>query len=88
MGNLSECSTRELIEELEKRNIQKELTDSAPKQLENKNFAQVIAQCQSHIDDMCNENYCDDNDNEHWIYEAAMEAVFGKDVWNWINNIL
>lgn len=25
---------------------------------------------------------------DHWIYEAAMEAVYGKDVWTWVNKML
>lgn len=26
-------------------------------------------------------------DMEHWVWEAAMEAVYGKDVWTWYNKL-
>lgn len=25
------------------------------------------------------------NDTEHWIFQAAMELVYGKSIWEWIN---
>jgi hypothetical protein len=25
------------------------------------------------------------NDAEHWIFEAAIELVYGKDIWEWMN---
>ncbi len=24
-------------------------------------------------------------DFKHWIFEIAMEAMYGKDIWNWYN---
>jgi hypothetical protein len=24
-------------------------------------------------------------DGEHWIFEAAMEALYGPEIWKWIN---
>lgn len=27
-----------------------------------------------------------DGDDEHYIYEAVMEAYYGKDIWEFINN--
>jgi hypothetical protein len=42
--------------------------------------------CQSHInfiDD--DEDYHEDNDNDHYVYEIAMETIFGKDVFEFIN---
>ena len=34
---------------------------------------------------MADGSYHEDNDNKQWIYEAAFEAVYGKTVWEWIN---
>lgn len=31
---------------------------------------------------------CEPKDHEHYIYEAAMEAVYGKDVWSWYNKLV
>lgn len=32
------------------------------------------------------DEYREDNDWEHYIYEAAVEAYLGKEFWNIINN--
>lgn len=43
--------------------------------------------CQNYIDFVDNdEEYHEDNDYDHYIFETAMETVFGKEVWNFINN--
>lgn len=31
------------------------------------------------------QNGYEDDDFQHYVYEAAMEAVFGKDFWTWRN---
>jgi len=36
------------------------------------------------IDGFAKDGYAP-KDQDHWIYEAAMVAVFGKDVWKYIN---
>lgn len=55
-----------------------------PQQLENIDITALKRLCQEHIDDFNTGN--EDDDDEHYIYEAAMEAVFGKNVWKWINS--
>lgn len=43
--------------------------------------------CQNYIDFVDNnEEYHEDNDYDHYIFETAMETIFGKEVWNFINN--
>ena len=32
------------------------------------------------------EEYHEDNNYDHYIFETAMETVFGKKVWDFINN--
>jgi hypothetical protein len=39
--------------------------------------------CQKHVDNLRKGNV--DDDDEHYIYEAAMEFFYGKDVWKEIN---
>jgi len=56
-----------------------------PTALPNPDFTELIKLCQSHIDDMEGDDYNSDNDDKEYIYEAAIEAVFGKNVWPWIN---
>lgn len=57
---------------------------SKPKQLENKDFAPVVKICQEYIDKLDSSGR-EIKDIEHYILEAAVTCVFGKDVWNWIN---
>jgi hypothetical protein len=48
-------------------------------------FSQVKKACEVHIQEIADGKV--DTDAEHWIYEAAMEAVYGKDVWDWVNKM-
>ncbi len=40
--------------------------------------------CQNHIDDLAADGYADE-DYVHHIYKTAIEIIFGKDIWKWIN---
>jgi len=43
--------------------------------------------CQSYIDFIDNDKeYCEDNDYDEYIFETAMNTIFGKKVWDFINN--
>lgn len=42
-------------------------------------FSKVIKACEVHIQEIADGKV--DTDSEHYIYELAMEAVYGKDVW-------
>jgi hypothetical protein len=42
----------------------------------------LIDVCISVVTDIHKDKY-DDEDNKHYIYEAAMEAVFGPTIWEW-----
>ena len=60
-----------------------------PKQLntEEINLTALKEICQNYIDFVDNDKeYHEDNDYDHYIFETAMETVFGKEVWNFINN--
>ena len=57
-----------------------------PKQLETVDLQKLIEICQDYINFIDNdEKYHEDNDYDHYIFEVAMETVFGKDVWKFIN---
>ena len=50
------------------------------------NLKELKEQCQSYIDYIDDdEKYSEDNDNAHYVFEKAMETLFGKDVWKFIN---
>ena len=75
----------ELNQEVERRKIVKKLANK-PKQLDIINTDILRKSCQDYLD-ACEDGY----DHEQlciWIVESAMEAIFGKDVYNWINKQL
>ena len=41
--------------------------------------------CQSRINFLMNHYGCDDDDIENQIYEAAMIAFYGENIFDWIN---
>jgi len=74
----------ELNQEVERRKIVKKLANK-PKQVEVINTDILRETCQHYLDGFevnGNENY------NGWVVEVAMEAIFGKDVYNWINKQL
>jgi transcription initiation factor IIE alpha subunit len=56
-----------------------------PKPLPNPDFSKVISQCQEYIKDL-EEDGTEDDDSCHYIFESAMTAVFGSDVWKWVRS--
>ena len=45
-------------------------------------FAEVTRQAKEHMKGIEDGN--EDDDSPHYIFEAVLEAVYGKDVWNYI----
>jgi hypothetical protein len=56
-----------------------------PIQLKNVNLAPLRKICQEYIDELDKNGCADDDDYDHYIYIFALECVFGKDIWDWIN---
>ena len=59
-----------------------------PKQLSEKeiDLTELRNVCQGYIDFIDNDKeYYEDNNYDHYIFEKAMTAIFGKDVFDWIN---
>jgi len=73
----------QLQKELERRQKIKDESEK-PQQHESINIGPLRKICQSYIDDVQKDGYADD-DYVHYIFEVAMGAVFGEDVWQWIN---
>ena len=55
-----------------------------PEELSRHEFSGVVKLCRQHLDNLSRLG-THDSDTPHYIYEAAMTAVFGADVWVWIN---
>lgn len=56
-----------------------------PKQLDVVNLTNLRDTCQEYIDFVSSDNYYADNDFEHYIYEEALKAIFGNDIFKYIN---
>jgi hypothetical protein len=58
-----------------------------PHQLEKPNLDELKKICQEYLDFVDNdEEYYEDNDYDHYIFETSMKAIFGEGVFNYINS--
>lgn len=83
MSDLQKLSDDELQAELSRRkDVQRR--SGKPHMLQNPNYKILRSTCQEHIDQLYDKQWVND-DMSHYIFEAAMMALFGADVWDWIN---
>jgi len=82
---LENISTKTLEEELKKRKEVKQ--EPAPKQSQSFNFEPLQDICQEYIDSVEKDGYANE-DFDHYIFETALECIFGKEVWSWVNKKL
>lgn len=85
MNDLEIYDTEELERELERRKEAEKQAMSKPWPLGNPNFQDTSLLCQQYIDYLYDRGWVDAN-LKQYIFEAAIEAVFGDDVWSWINS--
>lgn len=64
--------------------IQENKNLEIPIPLVNPDFSPLIEMAKNHIDTIAGDGFEDEN-SDHWFYEAVMECVYGKKVWVWIN---
>jgi hypothetical protein len=76
---LQEFTDTELLEELDRRK------KGNPKPLEFPNFDHVKKACAEHVQSIIDGTYHEDNDDAHYIFEEAMKAVYGADIFKWYN---
>ncbi len=74
----------ELNAELDRR---KKLREIMPKPLEDADFRKVKALCTVYVETL-ERNRCIKESGKLKVFTAAMEAVYGKEVWDWINKTL
>lgn len=86
---LKNFSDNELQKELERRKDLKGIkpltTDSI--QAIGLNYGEIrslIRACENYINGIAADGYADE-DGQQWIYEAALEVVYGDKIWEWIN---
>jgi hypothetical protein len=83
MPPLDAYTSDALRAELERREEAKR-SPAKPRRVALTDFAPVIKLCVGYIDGT-ETGHLNKDDMQTYIFEAAMEACFGKDVWVWIN---
>jgi hypothetical protein len=78
--NIRQFSNGELEKELERRKREKAM----PLPIDNPDFGDLIGVCKQYIREIAEYGRADE-DYDHYIYEAALAAIYGKDVWRFIN---
>ena len=68
--------------------IEKTTVLEKPKQIEHPDLTELRATCAEWIDLLAGDNYQEDEDDTHEIFERAVEAIYGKHVWDYINERL
>ncbi len=72
------------IEELEAE-IKRQKRAKVPSAIKNPVMTEkLISGCKEYVELIAQKRSA--HESEHWIFEAAVEAVFGENVWKWINS--
>lgn len=82
---LSEYSAEELQSELKRRNefVESPVQEPLPQPMNNPSYDLLHTMCVDYVKSVAEDKV--DDDHSHYIFEAAIEAVYGKDIWDWIN---
>lgn len=77
------------IEQLEQELARKRTKPPRIAPLKNLNFTKLIEIVEEVTERRANGDYSEDDnsDDEHWIYEAAVEAVYGDDYFPWLAQV-
>jgi hypothetical protein len=59
-----------------------------PTLLKNIDLEDLENLCQEYLDYIDSEEYCGDSDYDHFIFEKAMETLYGEDIFDYINDKL
>lgn len=83
MINLKNLTDEQLEREIERRKLNKSIP--VPEPLTEPNWLPVYKMVLDYISQLDAQGWVDD-DLQHYIFEAAMESVYGDDVWKFINS--
>ena len=79
MNELKEISTKDLEAELNKRTA----NGTMPMQFDEPILKKLRETCAQVMEEIAINGYSKDGD--HYIYEAALESIYGPNVWEWKN---
>lgn len=82
--HIDEYSDEELEQEIARRKTAATIV-SIPIMFQTPDFQPLITICISYIQEIAKGEEGRTKDFDHYIYETAMECVYGKEVWDWIN---
>lgn len=80
---LDKYSNEELNAEIERR---KQIKRKAPEPLENLVWQPLLNVCRDYLHELETLGFADD-DYPHYIFEAAITAIYGADIWTYINSV-
>lgn len=84
--NVRSISDAELAAEVERRRKAKEAKER-PQLVEKPDFSAVIKITEEYLSLLATDG-SQDNDDDHYIYEEVMKALYGPKVFDWINKKL
>ena len=67
------------------RRLKAKIEAGKPPRIENPNFDVLIGMCQSYLDQVTDTGFVEE-DVKEYIFEGSMCAVFGDDVWAFMNS--
>jgi hypothetical protein len=73
-------------DELDKELLRREKAINRPSKVDapaHIDFKKLIDLCEEVLDDIEKDGYSKDHD--HYIYEEAMQCIYGPKVWDWLN---
>lgn len=82
--SLDEFTDNELQMELDRR---KNMRENLPLELKKPDYSALHKSVVAYLEALA-ENGLEDNDTEHYIFETAVEAVYGEGVWDFVNSII
>lgn len=87
MNDLSNFSESDLQDELRRRKDAKKIKNFKVLPFDKERYETFTKEMKSIIDSRLSENYHEDNDDEHYAYEAAMKLAFGDDIFERLSKI-
>jgi len=80
---LKQYDTEELLAEIKRRELAKRL----PSQISTPNFKPLEGVIKDYIAEVAVEPKADFSDAVQHIFESAVEAMYGKDIWEWLDTV-
>lgn len=85
-GDINSFSKEELEEALA-RKVEEEEKQNRPVLIDLPDLTKLKEACEYHILEIIDGKHVD-SDADHYIYEAAMQTLYGKNIFSWINEKL